>query len=108
MSKTDLSVSEVMDSLTGFEEIAIEKHMAYDIYTDDEAKARPVLLMRCLVFVLEKRAGLKDTDAMKAAMGMSVKDVNDYFPDTVEDVEPNDPDTDEGKDDSEPDGEPTS
>jgi hypothetical protein len=108
MSKTELTVNEVMESLSGFDEIAVEKHMNYDIYTDEETgNARPVLLLRCLVFVMERRGGLKDAEARMVAMEMRVGDVNDYFGDEPDELDPEEPETAEGKDDSLPVSEPT-
>lgn len=101
MSGTELTVSDVTDSLTGFDEIAIEKHMGMDIYTDRARK--PVMLMRSLVFVMKRREGLSDVDAHKAALGMTVTEIHDFFPDDPDDeIDPEAPETPEGKDDSQP------
>lgn len=98
------SSEEVMGSLTGFDEIAIEKHMNIDVYTDGERK--PIVLMRALVFVLLRRDGQSDTDAKQTVQGMSVKAVQELFEDDDE-ANPEDPDTDSGKDVSPPPGQPT-
>jgi hypothetical protein len=112
MSTSELTLNEAMESVTGFDEIAIEKHMHYDIYTSDDeengvyGREKPVLLVRCMVFVMKRREGLSDGDAYKAVMGMSVREVNDYFAKAPEpEVDPDDPETDEGKDASSDDSE---
>lgn len=104
MSNTDMSVEEVMESLTGFDEIAMEKHMGIDVYT--QAEAKPVVLMRALVFVLLRRGGQSDTDARQRVQEMSVKSVQEFFTDDDE-LMPDEPVTVAGKDDSLPVSEPT-
>lgn len=113
MSKTELTGNEVIDSLSGFDEIAIEKHMGYDVYTSDEPeygvfRSKPVLLLRCLVFVMERRRGLNDVEARKAALDMPASDVKDYFAEEPDEVDPDDPETEPGKDASVPENEHTS
>lgn len=107
MSTSELTLNEAMESINGFDEIAIEKHMGYDIYTSDDKgsgvyREKPVLMIRCLVFVFQRRTGLNDADARKAAMEMTVKDVHDYFAEDPDEVDPDDPETDAGKDDTSP------
>lgn len=113
MSATELTLNEAMESVTGFDEIAIEKHMNYDIYTSDDEelgifRSKPVLMIRCLVFVMQRRAGQSDVEARQTAMGMSVKDVHEYFTADPEEVDPDAPESPEGKDDTPPVGEPES
>ena len=69
-----ISASEMVQSLTGFEEIAIEKTMHVDPYKDGEAK--PIRVLRALVFVLELRKGLDTAAARQAAMDMPMSAVN--------------------------------
>lgn len=113
MSTADVTAEEVTESVTGFDEIAVEKHFhGLDLYMDGEAK--PVKLLRALIFVhLRHTAGEhgKDAATAEAAMSMTLRDVQDYFkPDT--EANPADPDTESGKGDSqvesEPDGSPPS
>lgn len=100
MSATTATVTEAMESLTGFDEIAIEKHMGYDVYTQPETgNTRPMTLMRSLVFVYKRRDGLNDVEARKACLDMTAGQVNDYFADDPEEIDPDDPETEAGKDD---------
>jgi hypothetical protein len=91
-----MTAEEMSNSLTGFDEIAIEKHMEMDIYMDAETK--PVKALRSLVFIAKTREGLTAPDARQAALEMSMSQVNDFF---AEDDEPNpdEPVTEAGKDD---------
>lgn len=98
------NVGEFMESLTGFDEIAMEKHLGVDVYTEGEAK--PMRMMRALAFVVHRRAGLTDVQAKEAALSMPVAAVNAMFADNSEDVDPSDPDSESGKGDSEPDSTP--
>jgi hypothetical protein len=99
-----MTAEEFAETLTGFEEIAIEKHMGLDVYT--ESKKKPVLAMRAMVFVDQTRQGLDAAAAKDAALGMTVKDVQSYFNEDDE-VTPDTPETESGKDDSTADDEPT-
>jgi len=113
MSTSELTLNEAMESINGFDEIAIEKHMGYDIYTSDEEgsgvyREKPVLMIRCLIFVMQRRTGQTDVEARRAVMEMTVKDVHDYFADDPEDLDPDDPDSESGKDEPQHDVEHTS
>ena len=88
------TIEEVTESLTGFDEIAIEKHFHIDWMKIAEEK--PTFLPRCLLFVLRRREGMNDPDAYNAVMGMSLKDTNDVFVDDAE-LDPDDPETPSGK-----------
>jgi hypothetical protein len=105
MSVTELTQEDMVNSLTGFDEIAITKHMGLDVYTDAETK--PIGIARCLIFVAERRDGSTDVEARNTAMNMTLKDVQEYFSDDDE-VTPDEPDTDQGKDDSQTDEQPKS
>jgi hypothetical protein len=76
MSQTDKTAEEVLDSLTGFDEMAIKQHFGQTVagLTKDET-----MLGRALVFVLKRRDGLVDDDARNAALEMSLKGVTSYF-----------------------------
>ncbi|HTW15132.1 MAG TPA: hypothetical protein VMF51_08380 [Nocardioides sp.] len=77
-----------LDTLTGFDEIAIAKHFdGLDPYTDGEAK--PIQVMRALVFVDQRRKGLNDPDARQVALALTIAAVNAYFTDeTTEAIDP--------------------
>ena len=91
-----ISASEMLQSLTGFEEIAIEKHMGVDPYADGERK--PMSVMRALVFIARKREGLKDHEAREAAMGMPMGQLSDLFAEEAPaELDPENPETPAGE-----------
>lgn len=108
--QTDLPLSEVIDSMTGFDEIAAEKFFdGFNVYdaVDTAEGGRPrardmVTLLRVGVFILKRRDGLSDKDAYDAAMSMPSRVVNGYFADDPEEIDADDPDTEPGKDSSAP------
>lgn len=89
------SALETLNSLTGFEEIAIEKHLNIDPYADGERK--PLKVLRALVFVLATRSGMDAPRAREHAMGMPMTEVNAQFSDEADDIDPEDPETEAGK-----------
>lgn len=91
-----ISASEMVQSLTGFEEIAIEQHMKVDPYADGERK--PLAVMRALIFVQRKRAGDKDTEARRVAMSLPMGELQDLFADETPELDPEDPETPSGED----------
>lgn len=104
MSAANLTAEEMSLSLTGFDEIAIEKHFeGFDIYADAERK--PMKALRALVFVHRRREGDEDAEAKQAALDMPLGDVQDYFIED-EEITPNAPETEPGKDSSPDDDEP--
>lgn len=98
-STSGLSFEEMSESLTGFDEIAIEKHMGIDVYTDGERK--PIWMLRSLIFVHQRRQGLNDVEAREAALAMRLGDCNEYF-ESDDEVDEDEPETALGKDDSLP------
>lgn len=103
-STSGLTAEEVTESITGFDEIAVDKHFGgFDLYTDAEAK--PVVSLRALVFVHLRHNGMPDKDAHKTVMEMPLKAVHDYF-EQDDEANPSDPDTESGKGDSQPETEP--
>lgn len=95
MSDDKISASEMVQSLTGFEEIAIERHMGIDPYADGEAK--PLKVLRALVFVQRKRAGGKDAEAREYAMGLTMGEVQDLFAKESPELDPENPETPVGE-----------
>ena len=97
------TVNEVIDSLTGYEELAIEKAFGDEFYDLSLVKR-----MRALAFVLEKRGGKNDADAKKAIMTMSQARVTEAFSDEDDEGDEGDeelgiePVTEAGKGDDEP------
>ena len=81
MDEQKIDPEEMFKSLNGFEEIAIEKVFrtaAFKLATAAE-HGDPVPLMRALLFVEEKRAGVKDGEAFRSVMNMRVDDVVTRF-----------------------------
>jgi hypothetical protein len=101
-----LTLDEAVESLTGFDEIAIEKKFGHDITTllTDHA----IRAMRATAFVLKRREGLNDADAYKASMDMTIGQTQDFFADEPDELMPEEPSTELGKDDSAPDEQPMS
>lgn len=95
MSTTDMTATEMFESLTGYEEIAIAK--AFGTRVLELAETDKMSLGRSLAFVHYKRSGQKDSEAKQSAMGMTIREVQDYFADEPDDLDPDDPDTDTGK-----------
>jgi hypothetical protein len=76
MAETDKTAEEVLDSLTGFDEMAIKQHFGSpisDLATDQS------MLARALVFVLRRRDGKSDDDSRNDVLAMSLKEVLGYF-----------------------------
>ncbi|GAA4698258.1 hypothetical protein [Nocardioides nanhaiensis] len=90
-----LTASETIQTLTGFEEIAIEAHMGVEIYSEGQAK--PMRVMRALVFVQRMRDGDNAHEARKVAMEMPMRELQDHFAPELEEIDPDAPDTPEGK-----------
>lgn len=77
MSATDLTANGMFESLNGFDEIAIKKEFRFDVYT--LAKEDKAAFMRALIFVDQRRDGLKDSEAYKAAMDLPQSRAVEYF-----------------------------
>ncbi len=76
-----INADDVVRSLNGFEDIAIEKMFGLPLMKMDEMRAP-----RALVFVLKKREGLNDVQAHTAAMEMTFGELTDLFETEDEDV----------------------
>lgn len=94
-----MTADEAFESLTGFDEIAIEKAFGHDVMT--LADKKQLTFNRALVFVQRRRDGMTDAEAKTAVMNMPVGDVLGTFDDDDE-VDPEDPVTESGKDDTPP------
>ena len=93
------TMTDVVNTLTGYDEIAIAQAFGKDFTV---LLDHPTTMGRALVFVLERRGGLGDGAAKKAALDMPLGVLNDYFADEVEDANPDEPDTPAGEGDSQP------
>ena len=99
MSSSDptMTLDEMVESLTGRDERAIEKHFdGFYIYTQGETKG--VLAMRALAFVQFRRDGQTDRDALKSAMDLTFKDLTTRFLPDEPEIDPHEPETPSGKD----------
>lgn len=90
-----VTVTETIQSLTGFEEIAIAKHFEHDISTLLDAHA--TMAGRALVFTIKTREGKEPRHAKTEAMAMTLQQVNDYFAEDEDEPMPEDPITEQGK-----------
>lgn len=88
----DMTPSEMFDSLTGFDEIAVVKMFGRPItdYGRSGRTPNPLLLVRALIAVHHKRSepGVKDAAAYAHAMGLTVGQAQGYFTPEPEDDEP--------------------
>ena len=69
-----INADEVVRSLNGFEDIAIEKAFGVALLKMDEMRAS-----RALLFILKRRDGANDFDAYKGAMEVTFGDLMDTF-----------------------------
>lgn len=93
-----MSADEFMETLTGFDEIAIEKAWGKDVMA--LAQGSPTTLLRALVFVERRRDGLNDHEAKDAVLGMTLREVNERFVDDEDEPMPEEPVTVAGEGDS--------
>jgi hypothetical protein len=96
MSEQKVTGDEFLESMTGFEEIAVEKQFGTDVLGLAEHKA--TMFTRALVFVMQKRDGRADKDAYDAVMNMPLSEVQDHFAEPEDEVMPSEPETEPGKD----------
>lgn len=98
MSADKISAEEMIDSLTGFDEIAIKK--AFGAEWGQLVESSPVTFTRSLIFIQKRREGLLDAVAKDAALSLTLGEVNAVFAEDEPEVMPEDPETEAGKDDS--------
>lgn len=96
MSAAHLTAEEAIESLTGFDELAIAKHFGME--WSDLAEKKPSTFTRALVFVHLTREGRSAQDAKNEVMGMTLGTVQGYFS-TEDEPMPEDPITESGKGD---------
>lgn len=90
----ELTSTEVLGSLTGYDELAIEQQFGGPI---EGMTKTPSKFGRALVFVLKRREGLKDPAAKKYALDLTMSAVDDHFkPDEDDEL----PGSEAGKDES--------
>ena len=98
MSQTDQTTDEVLDSLTGHDEMEIATQFGRTI---GELIPEPGMYRRALIYVLKRRDGAVDDDARNAVLDMAMKDVLDYFA-----LEGSEDAKESGKDEPEPEPQP--
>jgi hypothetical protein len=91
--------TEATESLTGWDELAIEKASGYTVeQMADQGKPRALQLTRCIAAVFVSRAKqMPYADAYREVMGWPQTQVQGMFGDEPADVMPDDPDSDSGK-----------
>ena len=72
-----LKGSDVFDSLTGFDEIAIAQRFGRTV--TDLAQHDSTMFTRALIFVARRREGDTDDAAWDAALGLPLKDAGAFF-----------------------------
>lgn len=90
------TAAEVMDTLTGYDEIAIEKAFGADIEALINA-GKGLTYLRALVFALELHAGAKHDEAKRRALSLPGKALGERFREQ-EDDDPDLPGSETGKD----------
>jgi hypothetical protein len=97
-----LTLQEAIESLTGWEEIAIEQAAGYTIEKmNDEDNPRSILLARSVAAVVKSREDdVKYAEAYRAVMGMKQSEVLGFFAEAEEEPVEHDPITEPGKGDS--------
>lgn len=78
-----LNGTEIFESLTGFEEIAIAQRFGRTVL--DLAGNDQTMFGRSLVFASKRRDGANDEDAWQAAMSMPLKEINGLVVDVEDD-----------------------
>jgi hypothetical protein len=100
---SDKRGTELFESLTGFEEIAIAQRFGrtvLDLAGDDQT-----MFGRALIFAGQRREGATDEEAWQAAMSMPLKQVQELVVDVDDDAAETDA-GDAGKGEPEPEPEP--
>lgn len=97
MSTAQESFDEHLDSLTGYEELAISSRFGFDIVT--LLQRAPSMAGRALIFTAKARDGEAEA-AYKAAMSLPMREVDGYFAPDEAEVDEDEPETEQGKDDS--------
>jgi hypothetical protein len=99
MAKTTATVDEIIDSLTGHDELAV--HAAFGKDITELAQVHRTLFLRAAVMIHHGReSGDNHRLSYKTAMDMRMSEVADYFTTGAEegDVMEGEPESDSGKD----------
>lgn len=97
MPSTETTMTDVLLSVNGYDEIAIASYFNAEL---TELQDKPLRAIRAMVFIAERRGGANDKDAYKAAMTLTQAEAAAYFPDdpTDTDEHPDEPESEVGKD----------
>lgn len=93
----EMSGSEMFDTFTKFDEIAVAKAFGEDVYA---LREKPFDFLRCLAFTHQRRLGLAHDEAREYAFNLTILQIGNYFADDPDEIDPEDPETEEGKGDS--------
>lgn len=102
MSTSEITALEMVESLTGYEEIAVERAFGRTVATLTQDKALRLTMARMLVFAHYRRDGMKDPAAKEAALQLTIKEVNEFFVPDVDDDGNELLDEESGKDSTSP------
>lgn len=103
MATTDVTMAEMQESITGFDQIAIQQQFGLDLY--NLMQQQPMMLTYVLAFIHVRRTteGVSDAQAKNRVMNMTLGEANSYFADDEDaGFAMGEPDTESGKDDSLP------
>lgn len=92
------TAQQAIDSLTGFEELAIIQAFDRDINTLVQTSS--TFAARALIFTELTRQGQPAKDAKKSALALKISELDDYFADDEDEPFAEEPATDAGKDDA--------
>jgi hypothetical protein len=106
MSTADVTLTELLESVTGFDEIAVEQQFGIDLYVGNDA--HPMKVARAAVFIHKIHQQTPAPEARKYALGLTTNEVESYFLPEPEEPVAHEPVTDVGKDEPAPMLEPTS
>ena len=93
-----ITANEMLESLTGYDEMAISTHFGAEAL--ELAEKKPTMLARALAFVHMTRpdgGGMDAKTAKKEAMGLTIRQANDYFLESDDEPMPEAPVTPEGE-----------
>lgn len=101
MAVTEKTFDEVLNSLNGFDEIALEKATGKTL--DALIDGHKILMMRAVVAIdISRTEDIKYQDAYQKAMLMPMGEIPEYFTEAPDEVMPDEPVTELGKEPSQP------